>query len=63
MSPNPRSGDLKSVFVASLSSDRPVEKREEIIDRHFDSYKTFVRENPEGQGMDYVHTYMVIAKE
>ena len=53
----------ESVFVAGLSPDRPVEEREEIIDRFFDSYETFVRENPEGQGMDYVHTYMVIRKE
>ncbi len=53
----------ESVFAAGLSPARPAEEREEIIDRYFDSYETFVRENPEGQGMDYVHTYMVIAKE
>jgi len=53
----------ESVFVAGLSPDRPAEEREEIIDRFFDSYETFVRENPRGQGMDYVHTYMVIRKE
>jgi hypothetical protein len=53
----------ESVFAAGLSDRRPVEERAEIIDRFFDSYETFVRENPQGQGMDYVHTYMVIRKE
>lgn len=53
----------ESVFFAGLSTDRPLEERAEIIDRYFESYETFVRENPEGQGMDYVHTYMVMHKE
>ncbi len=53
----------ESVFFAGLSPDRPLEERAEIIDRYFDSYEAFVRDNPEGQGMDYVHTYMVIRKE
>ena len=53
----------ESVFVAGLSDSRPAEERAEIIDRFFDSYETFVRENPQGQGMDYVHTYIVIRKE
>jgi hypothetical protein len=53
----------ESVFFAGLSTDRPLDERAEIVDRFYDSYETFVRESPEGQGMDYVHTYMVIHKE
>ena len=53
----------ESVFFAGLSTDRPLNERAAIIDRYFDSYETFVRESPEGQGMDYVHTYMVMHKE
>ncbi len=53
----------ESVFFAGLSTDRPLEERAEIIDGYFDSYETFVREQPQGQGMDYVHTYMVMHKE
>ncbi len=53
----------ESVFFAGLSTDRPLEERAEIIDRFYDSYEAFVRENPAGQGMDYVHTYMVVHKE
>ncbi len=53
----------ESVFFAGLSTDRPLEERAKIIDRFYNSYETFVRECPEGQGMDYVHTYMVIHKE
>jgi len=53
----------ESVFLAGLSAERPMAERAAIIDRFYDSYETFVRENPEGQGMDYVHTYMVIRKE
>jgi len=53
----------ESVFFAGLSEDRPLEERADLIDRYFDSYETFVRENPTGQGMDYVHTHMVMHKE
>ena len=53
----------ESVFFAGLSAERPLEERAEIIDRYFDSYESFVREQPAGQGMDYVHTYMVMHKE
>jgi hypothetical protein len=52
----------ESVFYAGLSTDRLPEERAEIVDRFYDSYETFVRESPEGQGMDYVHTYMTIRK-
>ena len=53
----------ESVFFAGLSDERTVGERAEIVDRFYDSYEAFVRESPEGQGMDYVHTYMVMHKE
>jgi len=53
----------ESVFFAGLSTDRPLEERTELIDHYFDAYEAFVRENPADQGMDYVHTYMVMHKE
>ena len=53
----------ESVFFTGLSTDRPLEERTELIDHYFDAYEAFVRENPADQGMDYVHTYMVMHKE
>ncbi len=52
----------ESVYFNALSTDRPVEERREIIEDYYDTYKTMVRENPDGHGMDYVHAYMVISK-
>jgi len=52
----------ESIYFNALSSDRPVEERREIIEDYYDTYKTMVRENPDGHGMDYVHAYMVISK-
>ncbi len=53
----------ESAFFAGLSTDRPLEERAELMNHYYDLYETFVRENPAGQGMDYVHTYMVMNKE
>ena len=53
----------ESIYFNALSSDRPIEARREIIEDYYDTYKTMVRENPEGHGMDYVHAYMVISKQ
>ena len=52
----------ESIYFNALSSDRRVEERREIIEDYYDTYKTMVRENPDGHGMDYVHAYMVISK-
>lgn len=52
----------ESTFFSGLSEERPVEERQNIVDRFYDSYETMVRESPEGHAMDYVHCYMVIRK-
>ncbi len=52
----------ESIFFSALSNDRPVEERHEIIEDYYAAYKTMVRDNPEGHGMDYVHAYTVISK-
>jgi len=52
----------ESTFLSALSSNRPLEERQEIIDRYYGAYETLVRENPVGHGMDYVHVYLTIAK-
>ena len=52
----------ESIYFNALSEDRPVEERREIIEDYYNTYKTMVRESPDGHGMDYVHAYMVISK-
>jgi hypothetical protein len=53
----------ESIFVAGLSETRPLSERQDIIDRFYQSYEDQVASNPEGHGMDYVHAYLVLAKE
>jgi len=52
----------ESIFFNALSSERPNEERRQIIEDYYESYKSMVRDNPEGHGMDYVHAYIVISK-
>ncbi len=52
----------ESIYFNALSCDRPVVERREIIEDYYETYKTMVRESPDGHGMDYVHAYMVISK-
>lgn len=52
----------ESTFLAALSPQRPPEERQAIVDRYYAAYETWVRENPRGHGMDYVHIYMTLAK-
>lgn len=52
----------ESIFFNALSSERPNEERRRIIEDYYESYKSMVKDNPEGHGMDYVHAYMVISK-
>lgn len=53
----------ESIYYNGLSDDRPSEQRREIIEDYYATYRDKVRENPVGHGMDYVHAYMVIAKQ
>ncbi len=50
------------VFFNSLSADRSVAERQEIVDRFYRSYVELVIENPDGHAMDYIHVYMVMSK-
>jgi len=50
------------VFFNSLSADRSMAERQEIVDRFYRSFVDHVLENPEGHAMDYVHVYMVMSK-
>jgi hypothetical protein len=52
----------ETTFAAGLSDDRPIEQRQEILDRYFDAYEARVREQPAGHAMDYVHCYLIIEK-
>ena len=51
-----------ATFRSGLSSDRPDDERDRIIDAFYGAYETMVREAPEGHAMDYVHVYLTIAK-
>lgn len=52
----------ESIYFNALSEDRSLEERREIIEDYYNTYKTMVRESPDGHGMDYVHAYTVISK-
>ena len=52
----------EATFVSGLSTARPVEERQAIIDRFYDRYEALVRDAPEGHAMDYVHCYLIVNK-
>jgi len=52
----------EATFASGLSTARPVEERQAIIDRFYDSYEALVRGAPDGHAMDYVHCYLIIEK-
>ena len=51
------------VFLAGLSTDRSAAERASIVNDFYGRYQRRVAESPEGHGMDYVHCYMICAKE
>jgi hypothetical protein len=53
----------ETTFKGALSPARPAPERQALIDRYYARYEALVRERPEGHAMDYVHAYLVIAKE
>lgn len=53
----------ESMFFAALDPSRSEMERQAIIDRFYDTYEADVRAAPEGHGMDYVHCFLLIAKE
>lgn len=50
------------VFVAGLAGRAPGE-RAEIVDAFYAAYAAEVAAKPQGHGMDYVHCYMICAKD
>ena len=52
----------ESTFFGALSVNRPLDERQNIIDRYYAAYEELVRENPMNHRKDYVHIYLTIAK-
>jgi hypothetical protein len=52
----------ESTFLAALAPERPLEERQEIVERYYGAYEAMVRENPADHRKDLVHIYMTIAK-
>lgn len=50
-------------FAAGLSAERSEEERAAILDTFYDRYEALVAGDPTGHGMDYVHIYMVCARD
>lgn len=50
-------------FAAGLSGDRSAEEQGAILDEFYGRYEAMVARDPTGHGMDYVHIYMVCAKD
>jgi hypothetical protein len=53
----------ESTFFAGLDAGRPLAERRRIIDDYYAAYEALVRAQPELHRMDYVHAYLVIAKD
>lgn len=53
----------ETVFMSGLDPDRPPDERQALVDRFYQAYVERVRRSPQGHAMDYVHIYMVVAKE
>ncbi|KAJ7377997.1 hypothetical protein OS493_025313 [Desmophyllum pertusum] len=51
-----------STFTSGLSDSRSLEEKANIVDEFFKRYENQVAKRPEDNGMDYVHAYMIIAK-
>ena len=53
---------LLSISSLALSDSRSPEEKATIVDEFFKRYEIEVAKRPEDHGMDYVHAYIVIAK-
>ena len=53
---------LLSISSLALSDSRSSEEKATIVDEFFKRYENEVAKRPEDHGMDYVHAYIVIAK-
>jgi hypothetical protein len=52
----------ESTFLAALSSERPAEERQGIMELYYNAYEALLREHSTGYRGDYVEVYMTIAK-
>lgn len=53
---------LLLISSLALSDSRSPEEKATIVDEFFKRYEIEVAKRPEDHGMDYVHAYIVIAK-
>ncbi len=53
----------ENVFLGALSPARPAAERHALVDRFYAAYQADVAAAPEGHAMDYVHCFMLIAKQ
>ena len=53
----------ESTYAGALAERRTAQQRAELMQRYYGTYQSMVETNPEGHAMDYVHAYMVIARE
>ena len=53
---------FKTHVPTGLSESRSPEEKDAIVDKFFKLYEDLVAKHPEDHGMDYVHAYIVIAK-
>jgi hypothetical protein len=53
----------ESTFFGALNPQRPLGERQAVIESFYGAYESEVARAPEGHGMDYVHSFMVISKE
>ena len=53
----------ENVFLSALDPARPASERHALVDRFYDAYRADVAAAPEGHAMDYVHCFMLIARQ
>ncbi len=53
----------ENVFLGALDASHPAGQRQAIVDRFYASYEAEVAAEPDGHAMDYVHCFMVMAKQ
>lgn len=53
----------ENVFLGALDPARPAAERHALVDRFYANYEAEVAAEPDGHAMDYVHCFMVIAKQ
>ncbi|MEM7058848.1 MAG: SAM-dependent methyltransferase [Pseudomonadota bacterium] len=52
----------ETVFANALDPSRPADQRAALVDQFYGRYQDMVATTPDGQAMDYVHSYLAIRK-